>query len=83
MLQDSLKSAVKRWESYVRSLPSEFPEGENEVGDSDVEDGVEKEKVSWDWERWKRHFDKIEEQEKNLEQLKVPLILLLICDAVN
>jgi len=32
----------------------------------------------WDWERWQRHFDEVEDQERLISILKVRLPLLIL-----
>lgn len=82
-IQDMVKSAVKRWDDYVNSYWSSSksePESlelrnlgkvDNLEGEEDKIE--EKNKEEWDWERWKRHFDEMEEQEMIVSMLKVQL----------
>lgn len=69
-LQDSVKSAVKRFEDYFGSFSNQSVQ---ETG-GEVRDEEEKEVSSknWDWERWKKHFVEVDEKERIVALLQVP-----------
>ena len=72
-IQDVLKSAIKRFDSVM----SWYGNQDKDAGDDVVSGGrgwgdINKEEESeWDWERWKKHFERIDDQDRLLSVLKV------------
>lgn len=67
-IQDVLKSAIKRFDSVL----SWYRTQDKDAGDDEQGSGnVEKDEDDWDWERWKKHFEQIDEQDRLLSVLKV------------
>ncbi|CAN6915809.1 unnamed protein product [Brassica oleracea] len=74
-IQDVLKSAIKRFDSVM----SWYGNQDKDAGDDVVSGGrgwgdINKEEESeWDWERWKKHFERIDDQDRLLSVLKSQL----------
>ncbi|KAJ4880705.1 hypothetical protein Rs2_37760 [Raphanus sativus] len=65
-IQDVLKSAIKRFDSFLSRYALDKDAGE----DDDVVLGEESD---WDWERWKKHFELIDDQDRLISVLKSQL----------
>ncbi|CAA7037751.1 unnamed protein product [Microthlaspi erraticum] len=69
-IQDVLKSAIKRFDSVL----SWYKTQDKDAGDDEQGSGnVERDENDWDWERWKKHFEQIDEQDRLLSVLKSQL----------
>ncbi|XP_071721696.1 protein EXECUTER 1, chloroplastic-like [Rutidosis leptorrhynchoides] len=68
-IQDVLRNAIKRFNSFMESKPVKkngVVETEEEVEDQDK-------KNEWDWDRWKLHFQQVDQQERLISLLKSQL----------
>lgn len=68
-VQDSAKAAVKRFEDYFWSFSNQS--AQETRGEVKEEEEKEVSSRNWDWERWKRHFDEVDEKERIVALLKV------------
>lgn len=76
-LQDVVKSVIKKFDDYMNSIRNpENKQNSNHDLVTEKVTGIEGEE--WDWDRWKKHFEDVEEQEKIVSVLKSQLN-----DAVN
>ncbi|MCE3215613.1 hypothetical protein HAX54_002973 [Datura stramonium] len=63
--QDAVRNAMKKLDDYVnRSKGAGLAERNSEIGVAGEE---------WDWERWKKHFTEVEEEERLVSVLKSQL----------
>ncbi|KAI9079271.1 hypothetical protein K1719_038756 [Acacia pycnantha] len=74
MLQDIVRNSIKRFDSYVNGLRDEALGAWNTATVAE-KDGSEKENrepedEEWDWDRWRKHFQDIDEQERLASILK-------------
>ncbi|KAI9074192.1 hypothetical protein K1719_043846 [Acacia pycnantha] len=68
MLQDLVRNAIKRFDSYVNSLRDEALAEWNTATvaekDGSEKENREPEEEEWYWDRWRKHFQDIDEQER-------------------
>ncbi|KAI9077186.1 hypothetical protein K1719_040844 [Acacia pycnantha] len=79
MLQDLVRNSIKRFDSYVNSLRDKALGAWNTATVAE-KDGSEKENrepedEEWDWDRWRKHFQDIDEQERLASILKMLLAI--------
>ncbi|KAF6160608.1 hypothetical protein GIB67_019548 [Kingdonia uniflora] len=68
-LHNVVKNAIKKLEDYLNSFFSGSPTKNVSPSVVDVVEGGSE----WDWERWKKHFDDVDQQEKIVSVLKAQL----------
>ncbi|KAL3617324.1 protein of unknown function (DUF3506) [Castilleja foliolosa] len=66
-IHEIVRNAIKRIDDYISSFRDQEVEGSNVV----LENG--KEADEWDWEKWRRHFVVVDEQERIVSILKSQL----------
>ncbi|CAE6161427.1 unnamed protein product [Arabidopsis arenosa] len=68
-IQDVLKNAIKSFDSVLSWYTTTL---DNDAGEQGSEN-VEKIDDDWDWERWKKHFEQVDDQDRLLSVLKSQL----------
>ncbi|XP_013701978.2 protein EXECUTER 1, chloroplastic [Brassica napus] len=72
-IQDVLKSAIKRFDSVLSWYSTTGQDKDAGDDDDDVVLGEQGEESDWDWERWKKHFELIDDQDRLISVLKSQL----------
>ncbi|KAI3445795.1 hypothetical protein Pfo_002460 [Paulownia fortunei] len=66
-IQDTIRNAIKRFDDYLNSFRDQG------VGGSVVVAEKGEEEEEWDWERWRKHFIEVDDQERIVSILKSQL----------
>ncbi|CAN1332201.1 Protein EXECUTER 1, chloroplastic [Linum perenne] len=74
VIQDVFKSAIKTFDSYFGKRPWDGLDNGDFVETASRERGDEQRGAQeWDWDRWKKHFEDIDDQERLVSVLKSQL----------
>ena len=71
-----LKSAIKSFDSFFNPRPNDLHRDAGiaaaaAADDDDSEEKRREEEEDWNWDRWRKHFDEIDSQERLVSILKV------------
>ncbi|CAI0401103.1 unnamed protein product [Linum tenue] len=72
LIQDVVKGAMKRLESIIGN-PAREGLDEGPVVERGIREECEDEGHEWDWDRWRRHFQEVDDQERLVSVLKSQL----------
>ncbi|EOA16153.1 hypothetical protein CARUB_v10004291mg [Capsella rubella] len=70
-IQDVLKSAIKRFDSVLSWYSNQDTDASYDVEQDSG--NINKNEDDWDWERWKKHFELVDDQDRLLSVLKSQL----------
>ncbi|KAG6709963.1 hypothetical protein I3843_06G150800 [Carya illinoinensis] len=71
VLGDVVKTAIKRFDSYFNSQQKDAEDVRD--GELSKSRNAEVEVEEWNWDRWRKHFDEIDEEERMVSLLKSQL----------
>lgn len=75
MFQENVRSVIKWFDDYLAGYRKDKDDSGSVAGLMMEGEVVNDEE--WDWERWKKHFDEVDEQERIVSLLQV--LCLEIC----